>query len=146
MVSYWDLNPIRAGIIKKPEQYRWSSLAYHVQAHNKDEFLSLDFDLREFGVKDEKERLRYYRRFAYEKGSLRAVKKERQRGFEIGGVDRFKYRSRYFTDSGIIGTKAFVSRLYQTFKEHFSSKHEKRPRVIKGLDDIYSMKRLSERA
>ncbi len=60
-------------------------------------------------------------------------------------VDRFKYRTRYFTDSGIIGTKAFVTRLYQTFKDHFSSKHEKRPKVIKGLDGIYSMKRLSEK-
>ena len=100
--------------------------------------------LREFGVKDVKERLRYYRGFVYEKGSLRAVKKERQKGFELSGVDRFKYRTRYFTDSGIIGTKAFVTRLYQTFKGHFSSKHEKRPKVIKGLDGIYSMKRLSE--
>jgi hypothetical protein len=145
-LAYIDLNPIRAGIIKKPEQYRWSSLAYHVQADNKDEFLSLDFGLREFGVKDEKERLRYYRRFVYEKGSLRAVKKERQKDFEIDGVDRFKYRTRYFTDGGIIGTKAFVTRLYQTFKDHFSSKHEKRPKVIKGLDEIYSMKWLSEGA
>ncbi len=132
-LAYIDLNPIRAGIIKKPEQYRWSSLAYHVQADNKDEFLSLDFGLREFGVNDEKKRLRYYRRFVYEKGSLRAVKKERQKGFELSGVDRFKYRTRYFTDSGIIGTKAFVTRLYQTFKDHFSSKHEKRPKVIKRL-------------
>ncbi len=72
-------NPIRAGIVKKPEQYRWCSLGYHVQAANKDAFLSLDFGLREFGVKDEKERLRYYRGFVYEKGSLRAVKKERQK-------------------------------------------------------------------
>ncbi len=101
--------------------------------------------MREVGVKDEKERLRYYRGFVYEKGSLRAVKKEMQKGFELSGVDRFKYRTRYFTDSGIIGTKAFVTRLYQTFKDHFSSKHEKRPKVINGLDGIYSMKRLSEK-
>ena len=106
-------------MVKKPEKYRWCSLGYHVQAKNKDSFLSLDFGLREFGVKNEKERLRYYRRFVYEKGSLRAVKEERQRDFKIGGVDRFKYRSRYFTDSGIIGTKAFVTRTYLTFKDHF---------------------------
>ncbi len=143
-LAYIDLNPIRAGLVKKPEQYRWCSLGYHVQAANKDAFLSLDFGLMEFGVKDKKERLRYYRGFVYEKGSLRAVKKERQKGFELSGVDRFKYRTRYFTDSGIIGTKAFVTRLYQTFKDHFSSKHEKRPKVIKGLYEIYSMKRLSE--
>ncbi len=81
----------------------------------------------------------------YEKGSLRAVKKGRQKDFEIGGVDRFKYRTRYFTDSGVIGTKAFVERIYQAFKHHFTSKHEKRPKSIKGLNGVYSLKRLSEK-
>ena len=37
------LNPIRAGICKRPEEYRWCSLGYHIQTHNKDHFLSLDF-------------------------------------------------------------------------------------------------------
>ena len=54
------------------------------------------------------------------------------------------YRTRYFTDSGIIGTKEFVSRVYQGFKDYFSSKHEKRPRLIQGLNGVYSLKRLSE--
>ena len=67
-----------------------------------------------------------------------------QSSYEIDGVDRFRYRTRYFTDSGIIGTKDFVSRLYQSFKEHFSSKHEKRPKLIQGLDGVFSLKRLSE--
>ena len=61
-------------------------------------------------------------------------------------VDRFRYRARYFTDSGIIGTKAFVAHHYQAFKHHFSSKHEKRPKTIRGLNGIYSLKRLSEKA
>jgi hypothetical protein len=59
-------------------------------------------------------------------------------------VDRFKYRTRYFSDSGVIGTKTFVERNYQTFKHHFTSKHEKRPKGIQGLDGVYSLKRLSE--
>jgi hypothetical protein len=61
-------------------------------------------------------------------------------------VDRFRYRTRYFTDSGIIGTKAFVAHHYQAFKHLFSCKHEKRPKTIRGLDGIYSLKRLSEKA
>ena len=56
-LAYIDLNPVRAGIVKRPEAYRWCSLGYHVQIRNRDEFLSLDLGLREFGVKDEKERL-----------------------------------------------------------------------------------------
>jgi hypothetical protein len=59
-------------------------------------------------------------------------------------MDRFRYRTRYFTDSGIIGSKAFVDRVYRQFKDLFSSKHEKRPKVIRGLEGIYSLKRLSE--
>lgn len=30
-LAYIDLNPIRAGIVKRPEDYRWSSLGYHLQ-------------------------------------------------------------------------------------------------------------------
>ena len=57
-------------MVKKPERYRWCSLGYHVQSKNEDSFLSLDVGLREFGVKDEQERLKYYRRFVYEMESL----------------------------------------------------------------------------
>jgi len=60
-LAYIDLNPIRAGIMEKPEEYRWSSLGYHVQSGNKDRFVSLDFGLREFGVKSEKDRWEHYR-------------------------------------------------------------------------------------
>jgi len=54
------------------------------------------------------------------------------------------YRTRYFTDSGIIGSKEFVATNYQRFKHLFYSRHEKKPRPIKGLEGMYSLKRLSE--
>ena len=44
----------------------------------------------------------------------------------------------------IIGPKEFVSANYQRFKNLFASKHEKKPKPIKGLEGIYSLKRLSE--
>jgi hypothetical protein len=72
------------------------------------------------------------------------LEKERKRDFELSRNDRFRYRTRYFTDSGIIGSKEFVSENYQRFKNIFSSKHEKKPKPIKGLDGVYSLKRLSE--
>ena len=106
---------------------------------------------------DAKERLKRYRRYVYEAGSLsrpekgsvkviedKVLEKERSRDFELSKSDRFKYRTRYFTDSGIIGSKQYVSANYQRFKNLFSSKHEKKPKPVKGLDGIYSLKRLSE--
>ena len=92
-LAYIDLNPVRAGIISKPEEYRWCSLGYHAQTGNRDGFLSTDFGLPEFALKGAKARLAHYRRFVY---------------------------------------------------EYFSSRHEKRPKLIQELDGIYSLKRLSE--
>ena len=151
-LAYIDLNPVRAGIVEKPDEYRWNSIGYHVQSDNKDEFLSLDFGLKEFNVLDSKERLRRYRRFLYEKGAKKTEKgvqinkntleKERGRDFKLSRINRFAYRTRYFSDSGIIGTREFVSKNYQKFKHFFQSKNDKIPKRITGLDGVYSMKRL----
>ena len=143
-LAYIDLNPVRAGLVKRPEDYRWCSLGYHMQTRNKGRFLSLDFGLREFGVKSVKERLRDFRRFVYEKGGLEGFIKEHKRDFEVGRADRFLFRTRYFTDSGIIGSKAYVSSLYVAFRHHYGAKREKAPKRIIGLEEVYSLKRLSE--
>ena len=156
-LAYIDLNPLRAGLVDRPEEYRWNSLGYHVQTNNRDKFLSTDFGFKEFNVKSKKERIRRYRRYVYEAGSVnqpekgkvkviedKVLEKERHREFELSRSDRFRYRTRYFTDSGIIGSKEFVAQNYQRFKHLFYSKHEKKPKPIKGLEGMYSLKRLSE--
>jgi REP element-mobilizing transposase RayT len=156
-LAYIDLNPLRAGIVDRPEDYRWSSLGYHIQTENRDRFLSTDFGLKEFNVKSKKERIKRYRRYVYKAGAIgrpdklqaqvidaKVVAKERKKGFEISRISRFRHRTRYFTDSGIIGSKEFVSANYKRFKHLFYSKHEKKPKPIKGLEGMYSLKRLSE--
>jgi len=156
-LAYIDLNPLRAGLVERPEEYRWNSLGYHIQRRNRDGFLSFDFGLIEFRELNVKERLKRYRRYVYEAGAVsrpeegivkvideKVLEKERASDFDLGRIRRFQYRTRYFTDSGIIGTKEFVTQHYSRFKDHFESRHEKKPKPIKGLDGIYSLKRLSE--
>ena len=125
-LAYIDLNPVRAEMVEKPEQYRWSSIGYHIQRDNEDGFLSLDFGLKEFGVLNVRERLRLYRRYLYEAGGIDSrqsaidsrqrgtigeeiIEAERTKGYEISRIDRFRYRTRYFSDSGIIGSKEYVN-------------------------------------
>ena len=72
------------------------------------------------------------------------IENERKKVYQVSKIDRFKYQTRYFTDSGIIGSKEFVRENYQKFKNYFQCKHEKKPFLIKGLHDIYSMKTLNE--
>jgi REP element-mobilizing transposase RayT len=156
-LAYIDLNPLRAGLVELPEQYRWNSLGYHVQTRNRENFLSLNFGLKEFGVLDAEERLKLYRQYVYEAGAVdrsekrsadvidsSVLKRERKNDFEIKRVQRFRYRTRYFTDSGIIGTKEFVSGNYRRFKDLFMSKRDKIPKPVAGLDGIFSLKRLAE--
>lgn len=37
-LAYIDLNPVRAGLVKEPEDYRWNSIGHHVRTNNKDKF------------------------------------------------------------------------------------------------------------
>jgi putative transposase len=143
-LAYIDLNPVRANIVEKPEAYRWSSIGYHVQRDNEGGFLSLDFGLAEFGYKNASERLNHYRKFLYEKGQISGIGKEQSRDFKLNELDKFGYRTRYFIDSGIIGSREFVEKIYQRFKHHFLTDKEKRPKPISGLEGIYSLKNLSE--
>ncbi len=59
---------MRAGLVDRPEDYRWNSLGYHLQTENKGQFLSTELGLDEFNppladkcLEGEKERIRRYR-------------------------------------------------------------------------------------
>jgi hypothetical protein len=113
-------------IIVETEDYRWNSLGYHIQTQHKDHILSTDFELKEFNsppadkcLKSDKERIRRYRRYVYEAGAIirpdkmqakgiddKVIPKERIKEFEISRINRFRYRTRFLTDSDIIESDA----------------------------------------
>jgi len=152
VLAYIDLNPVRAGLVERPEDYRWCSLGYHVQSGNQGNFLSLDFGLRGFGEQDDAERLRAYRQFVYAIASVptgkgatmseATVAAAEEQDFQLTAAQRLLFRTRYFTDSGVIGTKAFVAECYRRFEGHFACRHPKQPQAIAGLDGMFSLKRL----
>lgn len=153
-LAYIDLNPVRAGLVERPEDYRWSSIGWHVQTGNHSDFLSLDFGLEDCGVTDVSKRLQSYRHFLYEVGALDRdkgavlnadiVAEERKTDFDLSRIDRFRYRTKYFTDSGIIGSEKFVKQIYRSVKHRLPSKREKIPRPVEGLAGIFSLKKFRE--
>ncbi len=152
LLAYLELNAVRACLVDSPEDYRWCSLGYHAQRKNRDNFLSLDFGLKEFGQMNDGERFRLYRKFVYETGATdrgkgvvmapELLEDEREKNFVFTRTKRFKYRTRYFTDSGIIGSKEFVRTNYLRFRDYLQSKKDKQPKPINGLAGIYSLKKL----
>jgi len=75
--------------------------------------------LAQFGDKNTEERLSHYRKFLYGKGRISDTAKEDARDYRLNEFDKFRYRTRNFIDSGIIGSREFVERIYQRFKHHF---------------------------
>ena len=152
LLAYIDLNPVRAGLVEKPEDYRWNTLGHHMGTGNPDGFLSTDFGMKEWNEHDPAERLLKYREFVYETGALDTgkgkvmdsalVQAERMKKFLLTRAQRFKYRTRYFTDSGIIGSKAFVQEVFDGVKHLLGSKDERRFTPVAGVKGVYSMKKL----
>lgn len=152
-LAYIDLNPVRAAIIDQPENYRWCTLGYLVQTGNREDFLSLEFGVERLNRMTFKKRLTAYREFVYEIGALvsekgksiepEVLEKQREKGFQISSLDCLKYRTRYFTDSAIIGSKKYVSQTYQQFFDLFDHRKEKKPVPIQGMDAVFSLRRLA---
>ena len=152
LLAYVDLNPIRAGIVKRPEEYRWCSLGYHMLTGNKGDLLSLDFGMREWGEENAFEMFRKYRQFVYETGAVntgkgktmdaRIVARERKKNFELKRLELFSFRARYFTDAGIMGSKEFVQEVFDQVKHLLASKNERKFTPIGGIGGVYSMKNL----
>ncbi len=150
-LAYIDLNPVRAGLVERPEDYRWCSLGYHAQTGNRGGLLSSDFGMVEWGIDDEAERLRLYRQFVYESGAVETIKgksidpdiveRARQNDYEYSTTDRFVMRTRWFTDAGIIGSKAFIEATAKRLGLPFSDRRI--PREVSGVG-FFSLKRLSE--
>ena len=152
-LAYVDLNPVRAGIVEHPDDYRWNSLGYHLQTNNKKQFLSLEFGLIGAEKLNKKQRLAKYRTFVYEVGSLKTdkgksidpkiVTNEIKKEFSPSCCDRFLSRTRYFTDSGIIGSREFVRQFWVRLKLE-DDNPDKQPVRVSGLAGMFSLKRLSE--
>ena len=150
-MAYIDLNAVRAGLVDRPEAYRFCGLGYHVQSGNKGRFLSLGL----LGLENVQESpLASYRRFVYEVGSLersdgkrpipKAISgKEERAGYRITRPALFRYRSRYFTESVVLGSRVFVKALYRRLQPCLKTRKDRAPVRVQGSEGLYSLKRLN---
>jgi len=117
-LEYIDLNPVRAGLVDRPEEYHWSSLGYRFRSSRNDDFLSWNLGFKEYNVKGPKERFRLYREFVYAKGGVDTGKGKILDTVPLPeSVQRFIQRTRFFTDAGIIGSREFVRQGFELFQD-----------------------------
>jgi len=139
MLAYIELNPVRAKLCKKPEDYRWCSLSYRL-AKKLDNFLTFE------GV--EIENVRDYVSFIYQAGK---VNKRGADGKELGKIDKsadsavniWKHRVRYFSEGVVLGSKNFIEESFKRFGDKILKKGRKLYEVPLISTDLYSIKRVN---
>ncbi|MEO0413606.1 MAG: transposase, partial [Verrucomicrobiota bacterium] len=158
MAAYIDLNPVRAGIVGSPEEYRWSGLgeaAAGVVRARDGLGVMLDralMDNRYTGSWAETEKL--YRCYVYDQGrevtanadlghkGRKGMSEEQVEAvIESGGVlsrlDALRCRVRYFSDGMVLGSKAFVNQVFDRERREngrFGKKRKTGARSMQGAD------------
>ncbi|WP_457756218.1 transposase, partial [Thermodesulfatator indicus] len=127
-LAYIELNPVRAGIVEKPENYRWCSLGYRARRGTGKTFLSLDIGLPRYEGKSEKEKFELLREFVYGKGGL--GKPERGTGKNL------RQRVSFFTEGLAIGSKDFVKSAAARLKKFLGLKRGRKSKKIKDWADM----------
>ena len=141
VAAYIDLNPVRAGIVKDPAEYRWSGYgeACGGSASARQGILALQSFGKPAQKEDGAEALATYRTSLYthggerrdEAGRLQRVgfsSEEARTVIERGGrmplPDLLRCRVRYFRDGLAFGSRAFVESVFERNRAHFGAKRK----------------------
>jgi REP element-mobilizing transposase RayT len=110
---YVDLNPVRAGLVERPQQWKGSSI-YYREINKADWLLSLksicDLKTEKAALIDYLSRLYYRGNIPTAPGQAKipdsVLQEEASRGFTVSGI--YLKRIRYFADGLAIGSEAFI--------------------------------------
>lgn len=135
---YIELNPVRAGLVVRPEEYTGSSCALrHAKA---DRWMLKLSDI--VGHRDRKRAMLEYRSLLYLRGNVpskegqmsipdEVLAAEAARGYEVSGV--FARRLRCFTDGLAVGCEGFVREVLGQLREAGRFKRRKNPTAQIGV-------------
>jgi putative transposase len=156
--AYIDLNPVRAGIVKDPSEYRWSGYAEaaagreQAQQGLKKVVLGFSADERPGETPHQQTRrlLAQYRLYLFASGApipaqtngkgtphgvrpkaSEAVKSARGR---LGFFQALRCRVRYFSDGCILGALDFVNRMFTVHRQHFGKRRRSGAREMHGVE------------
>jgi putative transposase len=146
VAAYVDLNPLRAGLCEDPKDHRYSGYAEAVAKNSAKAKEALGEALGFDPGTPWKEVGREYRKLLFWTGTsaskasatidLQMAEEviQQQKG-EIPLAELLRCRVRYFTDGGILGSRAFVQAQFARFRQLVNPTHSSRAHPIRGVAD-----------
>ena len=161
IAAYIDLNPVRAGIVASPEDYRWCGYAEAVAGGRRGQRARDGFGLLTGKALDDpafsrdwRRTAARYRMFLFQEGREIAADpgsgQRGRRGFksevveavvETGGAmtvpEVLRHRVRYFCDGAVLGTAGFVDGVFErerSLRKRFGERRTSGARRMRGAD------------
>jgi len=140
VAAYVDLNPVRAGLVKDPKEYRWCGYAEAVAGSQLARKGLASFhragDWGEVG--------REYRRVllvtsgaAGGSGKVvldpEEIRRELERKGELRLGQVLRLRVRYFSDGVVLGSRNYVNEVFSEFRDRFGPRRKSGARPLRGL-------------
>jgi hypothetical protein len=157
VASYIDLNPVRAGLVTDPKEYRWCGYAEAVAGLKESRegiaSVMVGFIANKSSIG---ERLAAYRCLLFDAGGISTANEasgKKQRGFsaeqiesvravggKLGAGEALRCRIRHFTEGLVIGSVEFVEGYFHRYRNRFSGNRlaGARPIVCMAAVDLHS--------
>jgi len=142
--AYIDLNPVRAGLVKDPKDYRWcgyaQAVAGVVMARRGLEVASR---AQLQGVRPERGLIEHYRRLLFTWGqagkaggkiSREEARKVLSKGGRLPVAEVLRCKVRYFTDGAVLGSRGYVEAIFKAKRGRFGEKRQDGARKMRGLE------------
>ena len=144
VAAYIDLNPVRAGMVGVPEDYRWGgfgeAVAGRQRAREGLRQVMLERELARAAVEeavrevaDWRKVVAAYRRILQADASRRPPGAEAGRG-RVAEEQMVRMRVRYFVDGWVIGSAGFVDGVFELTRGRFGARRASGARRIVGAD------------
>jgi putative transposase len=158
VAAYIDLNPVRAGIVEDPKDYRWSGYGEAVGGGRAARVAFQELMARGSG-RGAEAALAAYRVLLFGIGGEEGVREdgtpirrgfdrervraELARGGRLSVEDYLRCRVRYFTDGAVLGSREYVDRVFGSLRDRFGERREDGARRVRGLGSpLYAMRGL----
>ena len=144
VAAYIDLNPVRAGLVEDPKDYRFCGYAAAVagNALARKGLMSLRKDQASWNSCAAAYRVRMFvgAGAAHQSGKVildkEKIKEVIEQGGELSLGQILRLRVRHMTDGVVLGSKAFVDEVFTLHREKFGAKRKSGARPIRALASI----------